>query len=222
MLYVVAVQNGNYLGRGAEYCAKLFHGVRQHMPKGVEYRMQCFTDGSCALPVSVFARSIPEGVTGWWAKLCMFRPDTFKPGDRVLYFDLDTITLDDLSGFANYAGKFAALRDVFFNQHMNSAVMGWEAGALDHIWTRWNEAGRPSFDQRGDQYWIETMQPEYDRWQDILPENSIVSFKADCWLQGGIPDGAKVMIFHGMPRPHECRASFVEELWRREPQEVAA
>lgn len=213
-LNVAMVQVANYLGRGAEYVEKLCDGIRRNMPKGVEYKLVCFTDGSSDLPSDVIAKGVPSGVEGWWAKLAMFKPDAFMPGERVLFFDLDTIILADLTDIASYAGKFAILRDFFHMEHMGSCVMAWEAGTADHIWTTWDASGRPSFDRRGDQWWIETMQPHVDYLQDMLP-GQIASFKADCWMQGKIPDGARVLSFHGHPRNHECRARFVQELWNR-------
>jgi hypothetical protein len=214
MLNIAMVQVGNYLGRGAEYTAKLFDGVRRYMPKGVEYEAACFTDGSSPLPGGVIAKGVPAGVEGWWAKVAMFRPGAFRQGDRVLFFDLDTIICGDLTDIAAYNGRFAALHDFFHPQHLGSACMAWEAGTVDHIWSAWDAGGRPQFDQRGDQFWIETVTQDPDHWQDVLP-GQFVSYKVDCWLQGKIPAGTRVIGFHGHPRPHECRATFIEDLWRR-------
>jgi len=38
------------------------------------------------------------------------------------------------------------------------------------------------------------------RLQDIVP-GQLVSFKAQC--SDGVPDDARVVFFHGLPRPHE-------------------
>jgi hypothetical protein len=214
-LTVAALQTGNYEGRGAEYLAKLFDGIRRHMPRDIDLRCVCFTDDATTLPPGVQARGVPFGPPSWWQKLAMFRPGAFEPGTQVLYFDLDTIILGDLGDIARYRGDFAMLNDPFFPERANSSLMSWTAGKFDHVWTAWEAAGRPQFDRRGDQFWIETTaQTKVDRWQDMLP-GQIVSFKADCWLRGKIPDGARVMVFHGQPRPHNCAAGFVRKLWNR-------
>lgn len=221
MLTIAMVQTGNYVGRGAEYVAKLADGIDRHMPHGVPYRCVCLTDDPSTLPKGVVAKAVPEGLQGWWNKVALFKQGMFEPGERVLYFDLDTIILGDIADIAAYSGRFAILHDFLNPEHMGSSVMAWEAGALDHIWTTWDKAGRPSFDPRGDQFWIETMQPEADYWQDMLP-GAFVSFKRDCWLRGSIPPDARVLCMHGHPRPHECRASFVEALWNRDLLTTAA
>lgn len=221
MLNIVTVQVQDYCGRGAEYVARLFDGIKENMPAGIDYRCICLTDDPATVPQTIDVRFVEDELTGWWAKLNLFKPDVFNPGDRILYFDLDTIILGDLAGLAGYAGRFASLRDPFEGGILNSSIMAWEAGTFDHVWTRWDEAGRPQFDPRGDQNWIGQIigvKPDY--WHEMLPKQT-VSFKKDCWLSGAIPKDARVLFFHGRPRPHECQAPFVRELWNRPPQVAA-
>jgi hypothetical protein len=212
MLTVATVQVQNYEDRGAEYLAKLYGGIKRHMPAGVEWRGVCFTDDPATVPAGVSARPLVSGLGGWWNKLLMFAPGAFDAGERVLFADLDTLFCGDLGDFAGYRGRFAALRDPFYPDHLGSALMAWEAGALDHIWTSFEAGGKPQFDPRGDQFWIETMQPEYDRWQDMFP-GQVASFKANCVQQGKMPEDTRVLVFHGHPRPHQCRAPYVQHLW---------
>jgi hypothetical protein len=197
-LNVVCVQVGDYCGRGAEYVAHLFNDIARHMYE--PYVSWCVTDNPSALPIDIKPIEADVGVRGWWNKCALFRPGIFPNGERVLYFDLDTIITGDLSDIAAYTGKFAALRDFNFKGNMNSGLMAWEAGTLDHIWRVWQRCGRPQFDPGGDQAWIEDMQPTADYWQEILP-GQVVSYKVDC--QQGVPDNARVVCFHGKPRPHE-------------------
>lgn len=211
---VATVQTGNYCGRGKEYVAKLIDGVRRNMPKDIVLSCVCITDDAKTLPPGVLAKDVTFGPPSWWQKLLLFKPGMFAPGTRVLYFDLDTIILGDLRDFAEYRGDFACIKDPFQNHAFSSALMAWEAGKYDHVWTMWDQAGRPQFDPRGDQQWIGQMVPEKDEWQTILP-GQLVSFKKDCWLQGFIPKEARVLFFHGNPRPHSCRAADVMALWDR-------
>ena len=217
MLTIATVQVGNYEDRGAEYLAKLFDGIRRNMPRDIDYRCVCLTDDPGTLPADVEAIEPPSGIAGWWNKLALFKEDVFAPGERVLYFDLDTLIIGDLRDFARYSGTFAALSDPYHPQHIGSAVMAWEAGRLDHVWRIWHGAGRPQFDRNGDQRFIESMQPTVDRWQERFP-GQVVSYKVDCWKQGRIPEGVRVLCFHGHPRPHECGASFIKELWNADLQ----
>lgn len=212
MLTVACVQYRNYLGRGREYVDKFYNGVRKHMPAGVEWRGACFTDDPSTLPEGIEAKPVPDHLTGWWSKLVMFRDGSFAHGERVLFGDLDVIPVGDLEDLAGYRGAIAGVKDPFHPERFGSSVMAWEAGRFGHIWSRFESAGMPQFDQRGDQFWIETMQPEAERFDDLFP-GQVVSFKAHCWLQGKIPANARIVFFHGHPRPHECVAPFIKELW---------
>lgn len=204
MLNVVCVHVGNYCDRGGEYVERLFNGIYRNLRR--PFRPWCISDTPAGMITARCAKlgvmEIPAdpGVNGWWNKVALFRPGIFPAGERVLYFDLDTVITGDLSDIASYQCKFAALGDFYFKGNLNSALMGWEAGALDHIWRVWDRCGRPQFDPGGDQSWIEAVQPTYDPWQEMFP-GQIVSYKVDC--QDGLPKDARVCCFHGRPRPHE-------------------
>lgn len=184
-LNVVCVNTGNYLGRGAEYVAKLKAGIERNYSGKLTFHV------------------VTDGPESWWAKLQLFQAGRFPKGERVIYFDLDTIITGDLTDLFEYDGPFAALRDVWQPGQLGSGIMTWTAGECDHVWTEWERAGCPSEDPRGDQAWITAQMPFAVRLQDIIP-GQLVSWKADC---GGdaerIPDAARVVFFHGQPRPHE-------------------
>ena len=200
MLNIVTVQVGNYCGRGAEYVDRLFEGFSHNLPH-TEYECFCLTDDPASLPPGVEALEPEPGIDGWWNKISLFKPNTFRWGERVLFSDLDAMAIGDLSDIAAYKGKFAAIRDFYNHTHIQSALMAWEAGTVDHIWQGWNGSGKPQFDSRGDQAFIESMQSEADYWQDMLP-GQVMSFK-DCRRLGGIPSSVRLVCFHGRPRPHE-------------------
>ncbi len=214
MLTVATVQTGNYCGRGQEYVEKLFDGIRRHMPRDIKWRGVCLTDDPKTVPLDIRPIEVPAGLAGWWHKIAMFKPGIFGRATRILYSDLDAIICGDIGDFARYDGRFAMADDYFKPGGPNSSLMAWEAGSLNHLWTRWDEAGRPSFDPGGDQNWIGSAEPQADCWQRMLP-GQMVSFKVDCWLKGRAPDGARIIGFHGRPRPHECRAPYIVDLWNR-------
>ena len=199
MINIVAVHVGDYCGRGAEYLDRLFDGVGCRLT--LPWRGWCVTDDASKLPAGVEAIASDPLVKGWWNKIALFRPDALPNGERVLYFDLDVVTVGLLDELAAYQGRFAILSDFYHPDRYGSSVMAWEAGKHDHVWRVWDRCGRPQFDPWGDQRWIETMIDGADRWQDILP-GQIVSYKADR-VHNGIPANARIVSFHGKPRPHE-------------------
>jgi hypothetical protein len=200
MLNVVAVHFGDYCGRGAEYVDRLHTDVTIHLP--TVHKFWCITDAADNLPEGVEAIPVDQGVKGWWNKIALFRPGILPAGERVLYFDLDTMIMGDLSDLAAYRGRFGMARDFYFPHHCSSTIMAWEAGTLDHIWRVWDRCGRPEFQIGGDQEWIESIEPKADRLQDLLPDQ-LVSYKVSCRDKGFAPKGTRVVAFHGKPRPHE-------------------
>lgn len=206
MLNVVAVQVGNYCGRGAEYAQRLFDGFARHLPQ-TEYKFFCLTDDPKTLPPRVEPIEPDPGLNGWWNKLSLFKPGVLPKG-RVLFSDLDAMPIGDLTAIASYQGPFAAIRDFYNHVHLQSALMAWEAGTMGHIWEGWNNEGRPQTDPGGDQVVIERWQGKADYWQDILP-GQVMGFK-DCRRLGGIPSCARMICFHGRPRPHEIKFNLME------------
>lgn len=211
MMHVCCVQVGNYLGRGAEYVNVLYDQILRNLAAGTEGEFVCFTDDT-SLPYApgMVVRELPPGLQGWWAKLWLFSPDLFPKGDRVLYFDLDTIVIGPIDDVAKYDGDFATLRDFFRHDGLQSAVMAWRAGTCDDIWMRWMHEFCPK-PEGGDQAWIEQCRPQADVLQSLYPRR-FVSYKAAC--NPYPPRGSSVVCFHGLPRPHEVTTGWVPQAWK--------
>lgn len=189
--------------------------VIRNLPDGFPGEFICFTDNPEGLHERIKIKSLPEGLKGWWNKLYLFSADAFEYGDRVLYFDLDTVVVNSLDDIAAYNGEFAILRDFYRPDGLQSSVMSWEHKPdVWPIWEEWLAAGNPDV-EGGDQIWIEQVfrgrafKP--DIWQEILP-NQFVSFKVHA--TGAIPKGAKVVVFHGEPRPHDIKNGYVPAVWK--------
>jgi hypothetical protein len=154
-----------------------------------------------------------SNLPGWWQKLALFRENPFcfdGFGDRLLYLDLDVVITGSLDEIVNFDSSFAMHRDFERrDRNMNaSAVMVLDRGAATDIWHRFDENPRAAMDGfHGDQEFITSVCPA----PDLLPSRWVVSYKLEA--QTGIPDGAKVVCFHGKPKPHEC-ASWVFDKWR--------
>jgi len=158
---------------------------------------------------------------GWWVKYELFRPDI---RGSVLYLDLDTVITGSLSDVVA-VDKLTLLRDFYrdgktlsggLTRHRTALPEGLQASLMllteddrAEIWEDWirhphihmQELGR-----KGDQPMLEKhFLKRAQRWQDIVP-GQIVSWKVNCC--GGnefqtpvIPADARVIIFHGTPRP---------------------
>lgn len=208
MLTVVCVQTGNYLGRGVEYVLRLKAEVEQHLT--VPHRFVCMTDFE--IP-GVECRHAT--FRGWWEKLRIFEPGLFR--GRVMFLDLDTFILDNIDHIAAYDGRMAMPHDFFRGRRgLGPAVMLFDPSWASFIYEEWAACGFPQTDPRGDQGWMENlnqgrMYRDVEILQELFPRQ-FYSYKAHC--TSGIPPGAKVICFHGKPRPHEA-PGWVREHWER-------
>src|SRR5262245_60699120 len=164
----------------------------------VPHRIGGVTDDPAGISPNVETSPAPTYLEGWWAKLALFRWSVFEEGDHVVYFDLDTVITGSLKALAEYSGPFAILRDFYRPLGLQSAVMAWEAGTVA-IWQDWVRAGMPRL-PGGDQEWVEQCVPDAVRLQDKFP-GDFVSYKGHCQGRNGFPRGAKVVCFHGEPKP---------------------
>lgn len=206
MLNFVCVNKGNYLGRGQEYVLKLFDMISRNLPDGLEGRFICFTDDPIE---AIDCPPLPEGLNGWFNKLYLFKQDLFPEGDRIIYFDLDTVITGPLDDIVKYDGDFAILRDFYRPNGYQSSVMSWKAGLHSYIWDEYDLGSFPNI-EGGDQVWIEQQMPKVDLWQELYP-HKFVSYKVSC--QNMFPKSARVVVFHGEPRPHEA-GGWVDHIWK--------
>lgn len=143
---------------------------------------------------------------GWWAKMELLDPDV--SGD-FLFMDLDTVVPGSLTSILAVR-RLTVLRDFYRNGVKLKEGLGGgliyfpeSADETQPVWDHWmeNVPMRMREYPRGDQFlfekfWLNTA----DRWQDVVPDQ-IVSWKVDC--ARGVPPDARVVCFHGKPRPWE-------------------
>jgi hypothetical protein len=206
---ICCVNYGNYLGRGSEYVNNLYRMVARN---ATAFRFTCFTDDDSGLDEGIEAKRLPVSLMGWDNKIALFHPETFAKGERVVYFDLDTLILSPIDNLLSYRGRFAVLRDFWRPEGLGPAVMMWESGTHDWIWTEYEQRGRPDL-VRGDQEWLEEVLKDRDILQAVFPD-FFVSYKTHC--NPYPPEKAGVVCFHGLPRPHECTQKWVQDTWSGE------
>jgi uncharacterized Rossmann fold enzyme len=213
----VALNLDTYLdGRARDAVEILYSMVRRNLAAGLRGRFTVFTDNPAAFDgmAGVQTKLLPSGLIGWWNKLALFADDAFPKGERVLYFDLDTVITGPLDDIAAYRGEFAILRDVYRPKGYQSSVMAWEAGNFTtRFWDTWDACGRREV-EGGDQAWIEErlawIMREPDIFQKLFP-GQFRSYKIDC--TEFVPKGTRVVFFHGLPRPHQA-GGWVTDVWK--------
>lgn len=210
MLHVCCIRAGEAFSPA--YVSILKDMVVRNLEAGFEGRFVCFTDRPQELPEGIETAPLPADLPGWWSKLALFRDDLFPRGDRVLFFDLDTVITGAIDQIAAWDGEgLAILQDFYRPNGLQSSVMAWRAGEHSEIWESYLAAGWPTNDPRGDQRWIEQNLSvrKVVLWQALFPK-MFVSYKQT----RGIPQAASVVVFHGLPRPHDVTEGWVPRVWR--------
>jgi len=156
---------------------------------------------------------------GWWSKIEIFRPNLFS--GRILYFDLDTVILNDITDMVHHEKDFIGLRPFHSGRaacpgYVASGIMSWNTdGTFDFLYEEFNYQLHTNV-YKGDQDYISMalrqhgITPSY--WQDIVP--GIYSYKQHIRRDKRLLKGAKVVCFHGLPRPHQLREGWVIRAWR--------
>jgi len=142
----------------------------------------------------------------WWAKMEMFGPAL---EGSVLMIDLDTVVRE----LPARPVRTTVLRDFTQPEIIGSGLMYVTAEDRARVWEAWiaNPAGHMAANQRwpklGDQGFLMDLLADAERWQDSEP---VYSYKVHC--RGGLPADAKVVCFHGKPRPWNSGAPWVPPL----------
>ncbi len=181
----------------ATWVERLRDGVARHLH--TPYRFVCLSD------VDVPCDRIPleHNWPGWWSKI-----ELFKLRGPVLFFDLDTVIVGDLSDIAMRTlplGGLAILEDFYRSDGCGSGVMSWDSisGSMDvrrfyKMFSNDPDGWMMRIGDRGDQGFIEEQeQRSMIHWQQKLP-GQIVSYKVHC--RNGIPPNARVICLHGLPK----------------------
>jgi hypothetical protein len=213
---------------GGDYDARYVRALRAGAERslaGQDRRFLCLTDDPSLLR-EPWAEPLRHGLPGWWSKLEAFRPGLTGKGERIVYLDLDTVLVrylvlrPDGLGFAMLPG---------FNRRTNprdcwaSGVMAWDGGAdLGFLLKRYLRERSGIAPGAWDQEYVARWYAEEAgrEPEDVtLAVPGIVSYKkhvvAECDYE--LPDYARVVCFHGKPRPHQVSGlPWMDRYWWKE------
>lgn len=189
------------LRSGGEFTPDHVYGLKRmlnrHLP---DHTFHCLTDCE-SIPWRV---PLEHDLPGWWSKMELCRPDIRGP---MLYVDLDTVIIRDLSPLVADVSRSIVLRDLFRGKRnpraLQSALMLLTEGDRALVWAHWSADPAACMRLRGDQDVIERVLSRRVRFfQDTHP-GFVVGYKSDIRKAAGrmAPEDASVVIFHGNPRP---------------------
>lgn len=224
----------------SDYANRLHRMTRRHL--SAPHRFLCLTDDPGGLEEQITHHPLPgPDLGGCWNKLWLFS-DTIAPaGTVLLYLDLDVVVVDSLDPLLGCSPTGTFLGQPDWNRPLfpqfNSSVMRLQSGAhgevLDRFlaelasgrlrrrdewdattrskektvyWRGWRRFG-------GDQEWISAhLRPRRSIRSRAFPGGWVLSHKRHA--RPAPPAGAKIMVFHGSPKPHEVEHPYVREHWR--------
>ena len=208
------------------YVNNLYAMVRRHL--GGDFRFVCLTDDTTGIRPEVECFPIPRldirpeaaGVQDRaWRKLTTFSTDlaeVYGLRGTALFLDLDVVVVGSLDDFFAKPGEFLIIKDYKRPWRVtgNSSVYRFEIGAhpdvLDYF--RANE-DKMRADFRNEQAYLSdylhrqgTLQYWPAEWCPSFKYHCIPFWPSNYWRDTFIPDGTRIVIFHGECNPPDALA----------------
>lgn len=207
MLNVVCVlkSGGDY---DWEYVTKLHKAICKNITYAHKFIVLADIFPSDNEVVNIEIIPLCSDLKSYWAKL-----EAFRIKGEVLYFDLDTVILSNLdllvegmrvvAAFHNNAeNTFFMMRAFSSNRVWASGIMGW-IGDFSCIFETVKSCHITYYKKWEQDYIVDcltVLQRKIYSIDDCIGK-TIYSYKHDC--KKGIPLGAEIICFHGIPRPRD-------------------
>jgi hypothetical protein len=229
---VLCIKWGNKYG--ADYVNRLQSMVSRHLKR--PHRFVCLTDDAVGIGTAVEVFDIPkvgfadfDARLPWtkghgWLKLTSFHAPLYDLTGTTLFIDLDVVIVGSLDEFFDAPGEFVVIKEWDKKDGTgNTSVYRYEIGAhqdaLQHLAAN-KDAAMATV--RNEQEYITgylARQGKLRYWPDAWCR----SFKRHCVRRGPvqwfkppqIPEGAKIIAFHGKPNPPDAIAGVSGKWYRR-------
>lgn len=211
------------LRSGGAYTPSHVKWLKRQLPDNYEF--VCFSDkkikGINVIPLT-------ENWPGWWSKIELFNPS--QCSDDIFFLDLDTVVVGDITDLLAET-RLSILADFYHPNTVGSAVMMIPRSVKAHVWEQFidnpeqimRECTVPG-KKWGDQGFLDSALPSPVIWQEAYP-GQITSYKQHIATQsmpgwhavrsvgdGRIPSAARLVCFHGFPKPWESGLEWVPNL----------
>lgn len=213
---------------GPEYVNRLYAMVARHLRgpfkfvcltdqiDGIRSEVQCLPIPDLALPAGLPERG--------WKKLTTFEADLHGLRGTALFLDLDVVIVDDITPFFKVPGKFLIIHDWKRPWRVtgNSSVYRFQLGAHADVLAKFRaeaEAMRAQF--RNEQAYLSDVLYKqgvltyWDQsWCASYKYHCIPTWPSNYWRTPVIPEGARIVIFHGVVNPPDALAGHSAGNWR--------
>jgi hypothetical protein len=217
------------------YVERLYNMLSRHISRGIQ--LHVYTELERPVPAPMIKHVLPAwGIHGpkrsWWYKMNLF--NSAEHAGPLLYFDLDTVIVDNIDWICNLPlSYFWAVQDFKYLQRanhlgMNSSIMWWDTRRFDSVWSAFQQENLSTVIKkyRGDQDYLNHALANDLRFLDLT---QILSWRWQCLGNGynfkrrnyqsadavtHIPAGASVLVFHGQPKPADLTDPVIVQHWR--------
>ena len=202
----------------AAYVNRLYAMVSRNMDSN--FRFVCFTEDSVGIRSEVEIQALPElelppGLPErGWRKLTVFKKDFGGLSGPTLFLDLDVVIVGKLNVFFSQPGDFLIAHDKknLKKREGNSSVFRFEVGKYPQILDYFEKnSDQVKGEVRHEQAYLSR---EIDKLGKLAfwPDDWVPSFKYKCcpsWIKSwftapSVPQGARVILFNGLPNPPEA------------------
>lgn len=227
---VICIRWGGYYG--AEYVNRLYNMVMRNTTYPINF--YCFTDAIDGLNENIIVKPLPvmhvKELKYAYQKEAGLCDDELGglTGQRVLYFDLDVLIIDNIDCFFEYpeGDKFYIIND--WNTEGDNVgqatCYSWVVGTLGYIKKYFEEHSEEVYNKfytASQEYLSSKVIERYGKlnfWKDSW----IKSFRFHClptafipflrrFKMAKIPDGAKIIAFHGNPKMIDAKDGIWKE-----------
>ncbi len=212
---------------GPHYVNRLYAMVQRHL--SLPHRFVCFTDDAEGVVEGVECLPLPDmdlppGKERGWRKLSTFQDPLFDLQGPTLFLDLDVVVVGSLDDFFKISGDFRVIHDWLRPRRIegNTSVYRFDANAhpdafayfmehIDEVKANFRHEQAFLSDYMHKKGILEYWPPE---WCVSFKRSCLPPFPANLWKVPEIPEGARVVVFHGNPNPEDAIAGRIKGFLR--------
>jgi hypothetical protein len=220
-------------GYRAEYTAEHVNILSAMLKRNltIPYKLFCITDDPTGLGKDIEYMplwsdpyvEVPPNKPNCYRRLKMYSRDAIRMfGERILSIDLDCVIVDNIDSLVDRKEDFVA---------WNKQGVPYQGGLILHktgtrvfLWEDFDPAESPKLGKKmnfvgSDQAWVSAKLPAGEGiWtaerHGVLSYKSHIRNNAEYLETGKLPEGAKIIFYHGSPKPWETKDRFVIDHWR--------
>jgi hypothetical protein len=199
------------------YVNRLHNMVKRNLT--LPFNFVCFTDDPEGIDPEIITAPIPEvnvppaNQYSPWRKLASYQENLGGLSGKTMFLDLDNIIVDNIDCFFDYTDKFAIIENwtQLGRGIGNSSVYVYEIGKYKDLLEGFNNDPHKVVDLYDNEqiYVTKTLGTEKieffpETWCRSFKRHSVAGRIGRFFIEPKLPEGVKILSFHGHPRPHEA------------------